>query len=57
MKASKNWGACACKCGKSICQGDEFVIIDGSMYLMGHQDRRTRQMPAIKPEPKRDDED
>ena len=48
MIASKNWGPCCCNCGKNINKGDEFTIFEGSMYLLGHEERRTRQMPTIK---------
>jgi hypothetical protein len=48
MIASKDWGPCNCNCGKNICKGDEFVIVEGSMYLLGHEERRTRQIPAFK---------
>ncbi|MBD3321141.1 MAG: hypothetical protein GF350_08620 [Chitinivibrionales bacterium] len=48
MKATKNWGLCFCNCGQSIKPGDEFVIVDGGMYLAGHEVKATRNMPAIK---------
>jgi hypothetical protein len=47
MIASKNWGPCCCNCGKAVNKGDEFTIVEGSMYLLGHEERRTRQMPAV----------
>jgi hypothetical protein len=37
MKASKDWGPCACNCGESIRQDAEFVIVEGAMYLCGHE--------------------
>jgi hypothetical protein len=39
MKATKDWGQCSCDCGKSINKGDEFVIIVGDMYLLGHDEK------------------
>ena len=49
MKATRNWGPCACECGKQIRSGDEMVMFEGSMYLKGHeQARRTRKMAAVK---------
>ena len=39
MKATKDWGQCSCDCGKSINKGDEFVIIEGDMYLLGHDEK------------------
>ena len=48
MKASREWGPCSCNCGKSISTGDEFVMLDGCMYLVGHEERRTRQIPVVK---------
>jgi len=50
MKASKDWGPCRCNCGKNIQTGSEFVMIEGAMYLAGHESKRTRHIPAIKPE-------
>ncbi|MBD3346327.1 MAG: hypothetical protein GF401_14830 [Chitinivibrionales bacterium] len=47
MNATKNWGLCFCNCGKNILPGDEFVIVDGGMYLAGHEIKATRHMPAI----------
>jgi hypothetical protein len=54
MKASKDWGPCRCNCGKNICSGNDFVMIEGAMYLEGHENKRTRQIPAVKPEPERE---
>jgi hypothetical protein len=52
MKATKDWGPCSCDCGKNISSGCEIVMLDGAMYLSGHQNnRRTRQMAAIPVEP------
>jgi hypothetical protein len=50
MKASKVWGPCACNCGKVIGSGDEFVLIEGAMFLVGHEERRTRSIPVVKSE-------
>jgi hypothetical protein len=36
MKASKDWGPCSCNCGKSISKDAEFVIVEGTLYLSGH---------------------
>ena len=47
MKASRNWGPCSCSCGENISTGDDFVMFEGAMYLAGHEERRTRSMPAI----------
>ncbi|MBD3242431.1 MAG: hypothetical protein GF331_17710 [Chitinivibrionales bacterium] len=48
MKATRNWGPCACECGKNIGPGDEMVMFEGAMYLAGHEkERRTRRMNAI----------
>lgn len=48
MKATRNWGPCACECGKSIGPGDEMVMFEGGMYLAGHEkERRTRRMNVI----------
>ena len=49
MKATKNWGPCACQCGKSITPGSKVVMFEGAMYLNGHEkERRTRSMAAIR---------
>lgn len=49
MKATRNWGPCACECGKEITSGDEMVMFEGAMYLAGHESqRRTRTMAAVK---------
>lgn len=53
MKASKDWGPCGCNCGESIKNGSEFVIVDGTMYLVGHEDRRTRTIPIVPPAAKK----
>jgi hypothetical protein len=51
MKATKDWGPCGCDCGKTIASGDEMVMVDGALYLAGHENnRRTRIMPAVKRE-------
>lgn len=49
MKATKDWGPCNCDCGKHINPGDEMTIVDGSLFLAGHENnRRTRFIEAIK---------
>jgi len=49
MKASKDWGACSCNCGKAISKDAEFVIIEGSLYLSGHEKNGEKpQKPAAK---------
>lgn len=48
MIASKDWGPCFCNCGKNISRGDEFLVVNGGMYLRGHEERATREIPAIK---------
>ncbi len=48
MKATKNWGSCACNCGSDIKAGDEFMIVSGSMYLRGHEAKATGMIPVIK---------
>lgn len=48
MKATKRWGPCSCGCGQEINAGDEFAIVEGSFYMKGHEERRTRQIKAIK---------
>jgi hypothetical protein len=50
MKATKRWGPCSCGCGQEINAGDEFAIVEGSFYMKGHEERRTRQIKAIKPD-------
>ncbi len=47
MKASKNWGSCACNCGRDIKIGDDFRIVSGSMYLRGHETKATGMIPVI----------
>jgi hypothetical protein len=47
MQASKEWGECACNCGKTIKAGDQMTIVEGMMYLLGHEERKTRQMQAL----------
>lgn len=47
MKASKNWGSCACNCGRDIEAGDDFRIVSGSMYLKGHETKATGMIPII----------
>jgi hypothetical protein len=47
MKASREWGECSCNCGHTIKVGDEMVIVEGMMYLVGHEERKTRQMQAL----------
>jgi hypothetical protein len=57
MKSSRDWGACSCDCGKNISNGDEITLVDGVMYLAGHENnRRTRTIaivPSDKPEKQR----
>ena len=49
MKASKDWGPCSCNCGKSISKDMEFVIVEGTFYLSGHNKNREKpQTPATK---------
>ena len=51
MKATRDWGPCSCDCGRTIVPGCEIVMMDGAMYLAGHQNnRRTRQMAAVEPD-------
>ena len=51
MKSSKNWGACSCDCGKNISAGDEISLVEGIMYLAGHENnRRTRQIAIVQSE-------
>jgi len=52
IKATKNWGPCACNCGKDIQSGDEFAMVAGSMYLRGHESKATGYIPVVKKEPK-----
>jgi hypothetical protein len=48
MKATRDWGPCACQCGSNITPGSEMVMFEGAMYLAGHeQQRRTRSMAAL----------
>ena len=37
MTATKNWGACACQCGKNITPGAQMSVLGGEMYLCGHE--------------------
>jgi len=49
MKATKDWGLCNCDCGEHIKPGDQMVVLDGSLYLAGHENnRRTRFIETIK---------
>ncbi len=49
MKATKDWGLCNCDCGEHIKPGDQMVVLDGSLYLSGHENnRRTRFIETIK---------
>lgn len=48
MKATRNWGPCACNCGRDIQPGDEFSMIEGAMYLRGHDEKATRNIPAVR---------
>ncbi len=51
MKASKDWGLCNCDCGEHIQQGCDMVVVEGSLYLAGHEvNRRTRFIETIKKE-------
>jgi hypothetical protein len=48
MKAYKDWGPYACNCGKFISKDAEFVIIEGTFYLSGHDKNREKpQTPTI----------
>lgn len=48
MKATKEWGPCSCDCGSRIMAGDEMNVVDGALYLAGHENnRRTRFIKAI----------
>lgn len=48
MKATRNWGPCGCECGRNIMVGDEMTMIEGAIYLAGHEkDRRTRRMATL----------
>jgi hypothetical protein len=47
MRATRDWGPCACDCGKNIVPGEEMTIVEGQMYLIGHEERKTRQIQAI----------
>jgi hypothetical protein len=56
MKATKDWGLCNCDCGEHIKPGDEMVVLDGSLYLVGHENnRRTRFIETIKKDASPDD--
>lgn len=49
MKATKDWGLCNCDCGEHIKPGDEMVVLEGSLFLAGHENnRRTRFIETIK---------
>ena len=49
MKSSKDWGPCSCDCGKKILPGDEMSVVEGSLFLAGHEtNRRTRYIKTIK---------
>ncbi len=49
MKATKDWGLCNCDCGEHIKPGSEMTILDGSLFLAGHENnRRTRFIETIK---------
>ncbi|MBD3392007.1 MAG: hypothetical protein GF418_08035 [Chitinivibrionales bacterium] len=48
IRATKNWGPCACNCGKVIGSGDEFAMVSGSMYLKGHESKATGMIPVVK---------
>jgi hypothetical protein len=48
IKATKNWGQCACNCGKMIETGMEFAMVSGSMYIRGHESKATGTIPVIK---------
>lgn len=50
IKATKKWGPCACNCGKDIGPGDDFVMVSGSMYLRGHENKATGYISVVKKE-------
>ena len=50
IKATKNWGQCACNCGKVIGSGDLFAMVAGSMYLKGHEIKATGYVPLVRKE-------
>jgi len=51
MKATKNWGQCACECGKIIGVGEEMIILDGCVFLAGHEPQEIKkddkEVPAL----------
>ena len=57
ITATKNWGPCACNCGKMIETGSQFAMVSGSMYLRGHESKATGTIPAVKKQGKRNADD
>lgn len=50
MTATKFWGACSCfECGRNIQAGDPITILDGSLYLAGHESRSFLPLEETKP--------
>ena len=47
IKSTKFWGPCACdRCGKNIVAGDELSIVQGLLYINGHETRGIFDNPA-----------